>query len=107
MIKFLLTCFLFIPVRAFAHESPAVKELETKVQNLSLRLETLEKHFKSVQQGGISIVPVQNCELVTPFDGNFAATELSKPAAIALIVENCKQKAKNKQDCVSTRVVCK
>lgn len=107
MIKKLLTSVILIPTLAFAHEGPIVKELEAKVQNLSTRLEVLEGHFKNVQKGGFSIVAVQNCELNTPFDGNYVATELSKAAAIAVIVENCKQKAKNKHECVAQRVVCK
>lgn len=107
MIKLLVLLFSFIPVVAVAEDSPKVKTLETQVQNLTARVEAMEAHFREIKKGGFNLVAVKNCELKTPYDGNYTATELSNAAAIAVIVDTCMKKAKNKNECNADRVVCK
>ena len=95
------------PALSLAKESERVVQLESQVAALTARVEALEVTFKQVKKGGFTIVPVVNCEITTPVNGNFTATELTKPAASSLVVEKCKEKASNKNDCAPNRVVCK
>lgn len=92
---------------ALAKESERIEKLEAQLKTLSARVETLEGQLKQVQKGGFTIVPVVNCEIITPFDGTFNASELSKTAATNSVVEKCKAKASNQSDCASKHVVCK
>lgn len=91
---------------AFANNQERITELEAQVKDLSQRLTQLEGQLKSVKTGGFTITPVVNCELTTPFDGQYTASELSKSAATNAVIEKCKEKANNKAECFSSRVVC-
>lgn len=102
---FILLCLF--PNAAMAQDNQRIMELENKVKDLSVRLENLEKIYKQVNKGGFSVVPVVNCELITPFDGSYASSELSKAAATYILLERCKEKAKNKAECNPARVVCR
>lgn len=98
--------FLCFYNTAFADDSAKVAELEAQVKDLSQRLSQIEGQLKQVKGGGFTIVPVTNCELTTPFDGNYTASELSKAAAKTAVIEKCKEKANNKNECFESRVVC-
>lgn len=91
---------------AFANDSARIAELEAQVKDLSQRLAQIEGQLKQVKTGGFNITPVANCELTTPFDGSYTASELSKAAATNTVIEKCKEKANNKAECFASRVVC-
>lgn len=92
---------------AMANDSIRIDQLEAKVKALTDRLDLLEKNLQGMKRGGFTVVPVVNCQLSSPYDGNYEANELSKGAATALILETCRAKAKNKATCDVSRVVCK
>ncbi|MCC6137046.1 MAG: hypothetical protein IT287_00305 [Bdellovibrionaceae bacterium] len=102
-----LTVFATYPASSYAKGDERLAQLESQVAALTTRIEAMEANFKQVKKGGFTIVPVVSCELTTPVNGSFTATELTKPAALTLVIEKCKEKASNKNDCAANRVVCK
>lgn len=85
----------------------------------SKRLDALEAQVKSLQEklnkmdtvlakpGGLNIMANVSCQISTPFDGDYVATELSETAARNSVMEKCREKLSDKTQCLPQFVRCK
>ncbi len=81
-----------------------IAELEQTVQNLQEKVNRMESTL--TKGGGFMIVANYTCEISTPFDGNFSATELSEKAAKSSVIDQCKSKVADKNQCSDFFVKC-
>ena len=81
-----------------------VDELENTVKALQDKIQKMEATL--MKGGGFMIVANFTCEIKTPFDGEYTATELSESAARNSVMEQCKAKASDKNQCSSLFVKC-
>lgn len=82
-----------------------IDELERSVKTLNEKVEKMESTL--MKGGGFMIVANVTCEINTPFNGEYAATELSEQAARNSVIEQCKAKVPDATQCLPQFVKCK
>jgi len=108
--KILLLLLVFFPLIAQAGQSEEdrlrqrVDELEKNVQTLQDKVQKMESTL--MKGGGFMITANYTCELNTPFDGEYTATELSEKAAKTSVMEKCQSKARDKGQCLPLLIKC-
>jgi uncharacterized protein (DUF342 family) len=91
---------------AFADESQKrIEDLEKQIKELKQKVEKMENTL--TRSNGFMIVANVTCDINTPFDGSFTATELSETAARQSVTDKCLQKLSDKSRCLPQFVVCK
>ena len=106
--RFLFTTMLFISSQIRAQDTSTQKrldEMEKQLKNLKDKVEKMESTL--TKSNGFMIVANVSCDIKTPFDGEFTATELSESAARQAVIEKCKQKVPDKTQCLPQFVQCK
>ncbi len=105
---FLITIcsFLFSTSSAFADDSQKrIEELEKQIKELKQKVEKMENTL--TRSNGFMIVANVTCDIHTPFDGDFTATELSETAARQSVTKQCTDKLSDKSRCLPQFVTCK
>ncbi len=91
---------------AFADESQKrIEDLEKQIKELKQKVEKMENTL--TRSNGFMIVANVTCDIHTPFDGDFTATELSETAARQSVTDKCLQKLSDKSRCLPQFVICK
>jgi hypothetical protein len=91
---------------AFADNSQKrIEDLEKQVKELSQKVERMENTL--TRSNGFMIVANVTCDIHTPFDGVFTATELSETAARQSVTKQCTDKLSDKSRCLPQFVTCK
>ncbi len=97
---------LFSFTLVFADESQKrVEELEKQIKELKQKVEKMENTL--TRSNGFMIVANVTCDIHTPFDGDFTATELSETAARQSVTDKCLQKVPDKSRCLPQFITCK
>ena len=105
---FLLTLLSLIITSssAFADDSQKrIEELEKQLKELKQKVEKMENTL--TKSNGFMIVANVTCDIHTPFDGDFTATELSETAARQSVIKQCTDKLSDKSRCLPQFVICK
>ena len=110
--KTLFVLSLFFPLIASAQNRQSddarlrqrVDELEKSVATLQDKVQKMESTL--MKGGGFMITANYTCELSTPFDGDYTATELSEQAARTSVLDQCQTKARDKNQCLPVLVKC-
>lgn len=98
--------FLFLASLSFADSAQdRLDGMESELKNLKARVEKMESTL--TRSNGFMIVANVTCDIKTPFDGNYTATELSETAARTSVMDKCKQKVPDKTQCLPQFVQCK
>ncbi len=82
-----------------------VEDMEKQLKGLKDKVEKMENTL--TKSNGFMIVSNVSCDIKTPFDGEFTATELSESAARRSVIEKCEQKVPDKTQCLPQFVQCK
>lgn len=103
---FLTLLILFTGTSSFAQsDQKRLDDMEKKLKTLSEKVEKLENTL--TKSNGFMIVANVTCDIKTPFNGEFTATELSESAARSSVMEKCQQKVPDKTQCLPQFVTCK
>ena len=108
MLQFLIGFLMFTGAPASAGDAKIqsrIEELEKSVQVLQQKVEKMESTL--MKGGGFMITTNASCEIETPFNGTFSATELSEKAARRSVIEQCKEKLSDHNQCGEISVKCK
>jgi hypothetical protein len=101
-----LCSFFFYWTLASADDSQKrIEALENQVKELKQKVEKMENTL--TRSNGFMIVANVTCDIRTPFDGEFTATELSETAARQSVAEKCLQKVPDKSRCLPQFITCK
>lgn len=93
---------------AFANDAALQKRVEDMEKQLKGLKEKVEKMENTLtKSNGFMIVSNVSCDIKTPFNGEFTATELSETAARRSVIEKCEQKVPDKTQCLPQFVQCK
>lgn len=82
-----------------------LEALESKVKSLEEKVNKLDSVL--MKPGGLNIIANVSCEINTPFNGDYVATELSETAARNSVMEKCREKLSDKTQCLPQFVKCK
>lgn len=97
---------LLFSIGAFAEDSQKrIEDLEKQLKNLQQKVEKMENTL--TRSNGFMIVANVTCDIHTPFDGDFTATELSETAARQSVMKQCTDKLSDKSRCLPQFVTCK
>lgn len=108
MTKIFLALGLILPALCFADDAALQKrmeEMEKQIKGLQQKVEKMENTL--TKSNGFMIVANVSCDIKTPFNGEFNATELSETAARRAVIEKCEQKVPDKTQCLPQFVQCK
>ena len=107
-ILILITPLFFISLSSADNVGSSNKRmdaLEAQVKALQEKVDKMESVLN--KPGGLNIMANVSCEIHTPFDGDYVATELSETAARNSVMEQCRQKLSDKTQCLPQFVKCK
>ncbi len=104
----LFTGMILFSLATFAQEASTQKRLDEMEKQLKTLKDKVEKMESTLtKSNGFMIVANVSCDIKTPFDGEFTATELSETAARSAVIEKCKQKVPDKTQCLPQFIQCK
>jgi hypothetical protein len=105
LLLFLLLGFFQTALAQDANTQKRLEDMEKQLKSLKEKVEKMENTL--TKSNGFMIVANVSCEIQTPFDGTFEATELSETAARNSVTEKCKQKVPDKTQCLPQFVKCR
>lgn len=80
-------------------------ELERSVKTMQEKIEKMESTL--IKNGGFMLTANFTCEINTPFNGSYVATELSETAAKRSVMDKCKHSVPDNSQCTEMFVQCK
>lgn len=107
--KTLLLLGIFcVSLQSFSEDASTQKRLDDMEKQLKTLKDKVDKMESTLtKSNGFMIVANVSCDIKTPFDGEFNATELSESAARLAVIEKCKQKVPDKTQCLPQFVQCR